>query len=294
MFKRLLLLILTSLLVVLQVSAQKKTNMTDYYSRQWTVVDSLMQRALPQSAQKEVNAILQKAQQEQNEPQQIKAHLYLLATDDHQDENDTAAISKAEEQIAKANSPVSKAIWQSIAAQMYWQYFQNNRYELYNRTALTETVSTDIATWDAPAFFKKISELYQSSIENREALKAVPVAQYAPIIIEGKNTRQLRPTIYDLLVFRAISFFENDEKDVTNPADKFEIEGNPWFDEAARFSEVRVKVRNGDALHFKALRLYQEIIAFHLSDAQPDALIDADLQRLNFVHNNSVSSKTSG
>src|SRR5690606_2242165 len=40
--------------------------------------------------------------------------------------------------------------------------------------------------------------------------------------------------------------------------------------------------------HFQALRLFQEVIAFHIQDKQPDALIDADLQRLAFVHTYSV------
>lgn len=154
---------------------------------------------------------------------------------------------------------------------------------------MAETVSDDMDTWDAMAFTRKVSALYSASIVDRTVLQSIPVDTYAPIILEGKNTRKLRPTVYDLLVFRAISFFENDEKDVTNPADKFEIGGMPWFVDAASFSEVKVKVSNANSLHFQALRLYQEVIAFHMGDKDPSALIDADIQRLAFIYNNSVS-----
>jgi hypothetical protein len=34
--------------------------------------------------------------------------------------------------------------------------------------------------------------------------------------------------------------------------------------------------------------IYQKLLAFHLNDVKPDALIDADIDRIEFVNNNSV------
>lgn len=288
MFRSLLLFFLVMMVIGHPSVFAQSDPMKNAYQKEWNKADSLMNKGLPKSAIELAKGILKDAQTKKDSPNVIKARLFLMGADAATAENaGEDNIKKAEAYIASA-SGAEKAIWQSITAQLYWQYFQNNRYKFYQRTALAETVSDDIATWDAVAFFKKITALYQSSIDNREELKAIPVERYAPIITDGVNTRQLRPTMYDLLVFRAIAFFENDEKDVVNPADKFEMDGTLWFEDAARFSDVKVKVRNGDALHFKALRLYQEIIGYHLQDAKPDALIDADLNRLNFVHNNSV------
>jgi hypothetical protein len=42
------------------------------------------------------------------------------------------------------------------------------------------------------------------------------------------------------------------------------------------------------SLKHKALLTYQKLLAFHLHDANPDALIDADIDRIQFVNNNSV------
>ena len=42
------------------------------------------------------------------------------------------------------------------------------------------------------------------------------------------------------------------------------------------------------SLKHKALLIYQKLLAFHLHDAKPDALIDADIDRIQFVNNNSV------
>ena len=38
----------------------------------------------------------------------------------------------------------------------------------------------------------------------------------------------------------------------------------------------------------KALLIYQKLINFHLADKKPDALIDADIKRIEFVNTNSV------
>ncbi|MFA6059039.1 MAG: alpha-2-macroglobulin family protein [Taibaiella sp.] len=267
----------------------QKNKMNNNYASEWSKVDSFRNKGLPKSAITIAQGILKDALAKKDSPNAIKANLFLMSADaSTEDEAGIDNIKKAEAFTATA-SGAEKAIWQSIAAQMYWNYFQQNRWKFYSRTAMAETKSDDIDTWDPPAYFRKISALYQTSIENREALKAIPVAQYAPIIIEGMNTRYLRPSLYDLLVFRAISFFENDEKDVINPADQFQIDGTLWFESAERFCDVKVKVSNAESLHFQALRLYQEIIGYHLHDPKPDALIDADLQRLTFVHNNSVN-----
>jgi uncharacterized protein YfaS (alpha-2-macroglobulin family) len=267
----------------------QKNKMNNNYASEWSRADSFMNKGLPKSAITIAQGILKDALVKKDSPNAIKANLFLMSANSQTEkEAGIDNIKKAESFIATSVG-AEKAIWQSIAAQMYWNYFQQNRWKFYSRTAMAETKSDDIDTWDPLAYFKKISALYQASIENREALKAVPVEQYAPIVIEGVNTRKLRPSLYDLLVFRAISFFENDEKDVINPADQFNIDGTLWFEPAERFSDVKVKVRNAESLHFQALRLYQEIIGYHLHDPKPDALIDADLHRLAFVHSNSIN-----
>jgi len=291
MLKRILAVFIWCLPLVQPLYAQRKPNsMNDNYLGRWREADSLMEKNMPESAARIVTAILEDAEIQQAAAQIIKAQLFLMSVADQKEEQSGVDnIKKAEGCIAAAKDDITRAIWQSITAQLYWDYFQANRYKFYNRTAMAETVSDDIDTWDAAAFTRKAGALYSASLENRLALQSVPVESYAPVMIEGKNTRKLRPTVYDLLVFRAIAFFENDERDVINAADKFEIDGALWFEEAARFSEVKVKVKNADGLHFQALKLYQEVIAFHGKDKDPSALIDADLQRLAFVYNNSVS-----
>src|SRR5690606_26841346 len=87
---------------------------------------------------------------------------------------------------------------------------------------------------------------------------------------------------------RAIGFFQNDEKDAIKPAYQFQIDGTLWFETADRLAAVKVNPATPEALHFRALHTYQRLLAIHLQDDRPDALIDADLHRLRFVHDYSV------
>jgi uncharacterized protein YfaS (alpha-2-macroglobulin family) len=263
----------------------------DAYSKEWNKVDSLMNSDFPKSAQSVVEKIYANAKTQHDMPTQIKAQIYLLKTKYGNEENSTKQqIQEMELLIAQA-SGVEKAIWQSLTAELYYTYYQNNRYQLYKRTPLASTTSGDIDTWDVPALLDHTASLFEASLDQKELLQATPVEQYMALVTKGTNTQGLRPTLYDLLSFKVIGFFENGETGVTQAGDAFQMDGNLWFETAERFSSVRVKVKDGSSFKFRTLKLYQNILAFHLRDAKPEALIDADLQRLQFVYSNSVNAQ---
>jgi len=271
-------------------ASQAQANRPEHaFHYEWKKADSFLSSGLPQSAEKIVRDILKEAGLKQDKPNMIKAKLTLILLKNTYTESTLPDnIDKAIVEIVNS-SGAEKAIWQSITAGMYWQYYRNNRWKILNRSTLEQTVSDDIATWDAKAFVAKTAEYYLASVANREALKNIPVEQYLPLIVEGEHTRHLRPTLYDLLAFRAIEFFSNDEKDITDPVYRFEIDDERYFASAAAFADMPLVAADSRSLHLTALRLYRDIIAFHLKDTQPDALIDADLQRLKFVYDHSVS-----
>src|SRR5690606_24171822 len=268
-------------------TAQKKhAQMT--FEKQWQQIDSLSDKGLPQSAMKIAREIKAAAQQRGDEAQAIKATLFLMANEALTVEGEpTLAIQQADSMVHASDGP-EKAIWQSISAELYWQYYKRNRWAILNRTPIAGDPPLDIATWDAATLIAKASDLYQASILNSEQLKDIPVERYAPLLIEGKNTRHLRPTLYDFLAFRAIGFFQNDEKDAIKPAYQFQIDGTLWFETADRLAAVKVNPATPEALHCRALHTYRRRLAIHLQDDRPDALIDADLHRLRFVHDYSV------
>jgi len=174
-FVRTLVFFFTALLSLsFHLSAQQK--MTDY-NRKWNTVDSLAgKKGLTQSALEEVNKIYALAKAEKQDAQLIKALLYKASLQQAvTEEADNKTIAAWQQEINTTAEP-AKSILQSILAQKYQFYFQQHRYQLYDRTATTNYIKEDIATWGADDFHKKISALYLASLKDYKLLQQTAAA----------------------------------------------------------------------------------------------------------------------
>lgn len=270
--------------IALPLMAQTKND----YAKNWKKVEEFEKKGLTKSALQEVLNINNLAIKDGNDAQQIKASMYQIkyrnmVEEDSQENN----IFYVDTLIAKAKGP-AKNILQSMYAEMFWQYLQNNRWKFYDRTKLVEEKSKDITTWSIDKLAATIAKLYKASLQNDAVLKNTKLDGLDAIITKGENTRQLRPTLYDFLAHRALEFFTNDETYLTKPAYQFKINDAAAFAKVADFINASFKTKDTASLQHKALLLFQDILKFHLADANPDALIDADLIRLNFVNQYAV------
>ncbi|MEO8855236.1 MAG: alpha-2-macroglobulin family protein, partial [Ginsengibacter sp.] len=218
-----------------------------------------------------------------NEPQIIKALLFKInLKQDIEEDASVKAIDSVENEIASSKEP-AKSILQSIAAELYWKYFQQNRFKFYQRTNTVDFNKKDIATWTSDDLHKKIGELYLASLKDESLLQRTKLDPFDAIIDKG-NVRYLRPTLYDFLAHRALDYFKNDERDITRPAYAFEINNPMAFAPANEFIKEKFATKDSLSLHQKALVIFQKLLSFHLEDSNSDALIDADIERINFVN----------
>lgn len=264
------------------ISAMSASGQSPDYSKEWASVDNAMNKALPQSALNIVNGIYAAASKSGNEVQVIKCLLYKNQLLEGLQENAAQKmIDSMQVEILSAPQP-AKSVMQSITAQYYQNYFDRNRYRLYSSTPTVNFKKEDIATWSKEDFFRKISALYLASIQD-ERLKKVSLALFDPILQRG-NARQLRPTLFDLLAHRALDFFKNPEIAITKAADAFEIADVNALAPASQFASVSFKSADSSSAALIALKIFQELIRFHQD--QPSALIDVDLERLEYVNEN--------
>lgn len=279
-----ILVIIASLLLLQSSFAQTKTD----YDQLWKKAEELRdKKGLIKSAIDQSKKIYDIAKKEKNDVQQVKALLFQLSNEASiSEDGQLNTIAGLEKEISTASQP-SRSILQSIAASAYLEYLNNNRWKFYNRTETKNFDKKDIATWSPGDFHKKIGQLYLSSIKETNLLQDTKLEKIDPIIIKG-NTRKLRPTLFDLLAFRALEYFTNDERDITKPAYAFKIDMASAFDPAADFVKWKFSTNDSTSLYHKALLIYQQVLSFHLNDKTPDALIDADLARLKFVNEYSV------
>ncbi len=257
------------------------------YDPAWKKVEGFVNKNLPASALTEVKKIYELAKKEQQEAQVIKALIYMTSLQEETRENNTTlSIAEIEKEIP-GTTGATKALLNSLLATKYWNYYQQIRWQIYNRTQTVDFRKEDIATWTAEDFHKKTTALYLNSLADKKLLQQTSLDRYNAIIMKG-NVRHLRPTLYDLLAFQALGYFENDERDVNKPAYAFEINQASAFDPAADFIHRKFQTNDSLSVQHKALLIYQDLIAFHLNDKKHDALIDADLQRYQFVRSKST------
>ncbi|MBI1343848.1 MAG: alpha-2-macroglobulin [Terrimonas sp.] len=258
------------------------------YNKEWEKVDELLvKKNLPQSALNAVKKIYAQAKKEKQEAQVIKALVYMAGLQQEtREQPKIASILDIEKEIATARQP-SKSILQSLLAEYYRSYYEQQRWQLYNRTETKQFKKEDIATWSAGDFHKKMAGLFLASISQEALLKNTKLEKYDAIILKG-NVRHLRPTLFDLLANRALEYFKDDEQDITRPSYAFEISTAAAFDPAADFIHRKFETPDPASLHQKALLLYQGLLEFHMADKNPDALIDVDISRLLFVKENST------
>jgi hypothetical protein len=275
-----------ALFSLITMNSNSQTPVKNYDSA-WKKVEGFVNKNLPASALTEVKKIYDLAKKEKQEAQVIKSLIYISSLQDENRENNAVlSITEIEKELA-GTSGATNALLNCLLATKYWNYYQQHRWQFYNRTQTDNFKKDDIATWTAEDFHKKTGELYLRSLADKKLLQQTSLERYNAIIMKG-NMRHLRPTLYDLLAHQALGYFENDERDVNKPAYSFEINQASAFDPAADFIHRKFDTSDSSSLQHKALLIYQGLIAFHLNDKKHDALIDADLKRYQFVRSKST------
>ena len=263
------------------------------YKSEWQKIDSLTNLGLPESALKETEALFDKVKKDVNNKNQtalfIKTLIYINKYKSQMEEDALAAvIYRFQVEMEKANG-VNKSVLQSMLAELYYQFLQNHLYKLQDRTAVVDYKPEDVNTWDIPMITNKIFELYSASIQG-DAIKKVKLGDYKDLLTQPNFDVALQPTLYDMLMSRAISFFANDNSYITQPAYKFYIDDDASFADAKSFVNHKFTAKDSIANKFYAVLMYQDLLRFHLNDADPRALADADFRRLNWMLSQSIIS----
>ncbi|MEO1010945.1 MAG: MG2 domain-containing protein [Bacteroidota bacterium] len=259
------------------------------YPHLWKQVEQLEQQAMTKSALKIVESISVRAKKEGNAAQTVKALLYIskyaLILEEEAQLN---IVDDFKVEISKAHFPVGNVL-ESYLANLYWQFFQNNRYRFYNRTQTeTKIDPDDFRTWDLNTLFKEIDLHFRASLENAKELQQLNLADFKEILHRRKGSETYRPTLFDLLAHTALNFYKTDENNITRPADKFEIDNPEILCEAYQFTQKHIPTKDNTSLQTKALKTYQELVKFHFSDLDLRPLADVDIERLRFIRQHAV------
>ena len=276
--------ITTTILLIILFSST--INSQNNFKDLWFKVEQFEVDGLPKSALEIVEDIYTKADVEKNSSQLIKSLFYKSKFILTLEENaQLKVINSFKEHISKNEFP-TKNVLQNILANLYWQYFNENRYKFYNRTKASSDLiikEEDFRTWDLNALFEEIHDYFNASLENVGALQKIKITTFSDVLQINKESKIYKPTLFDFLANNALHFYKSSETAITRPSYKFSINKNDFLGDSKTFSQLKITSKDNLSLQLNALRVYQKLIAFHLKENNKNALTDIDIQRLNFV-----------
>lgn len=259
------------------------------YKQLWAKVDSLAEEGLPKSALEVIAEIYELAKSEENTNQIIKAFIHRMMFKNNMEEYAFEdMITELKEEISKTKMP-HRAIMHSMLAEMYWMYYEANRWKFANRSATVNFDNNDIKTWDLNTLAAHVIRHFNLSLQESEQLKQASTKNFDIIITKGGKPEKLRPTLYDFLAHRAIDFFVSNELSVTHPADKFEIKEDFYFTPVNEFVKIDISTQDTLSLTFQTFKIMQDLLTFRLEQKnETDALLDANIRRIKLVYEKSV------
>ncbi|HAI43310.1 MAG TPA: hypothetical protein DCM40_37030, partial [Maribacter sp.] len=165
------------ILTVFMFSQFGNAQANNSYDQLWQQVDKHELENRTKSALQVVETIFSKAKEENNYTQTIKALLhksaYVMTLEEDAELN---IVNEFKSEIELADAP-TKQILHSHLANLYWQYFQYNRYKFYNRTTTESKVDPiDFRTWDLNTLFKEIDEHFSASLMSAEKTQSLPIS----------------------------------------------------------------------------------------------------------------------
>jgi hypothetical protein len=255
---------------------------------QWKAVEEAIKKGLPKTAITNLEPIIQGALKDKAYAEAVKAIGQKIALEGNIQGN------KPEEKITRLEAEIAKApkemvpLMDTLLAEWYWQYFQQNRWRFMQRTATTTQPGKDFTTWDLPRLFAEIDKQFQKALAAERILKATPISAWDGLLEKGTMPDSYRPTLYDFIVHQALEFYTSGEQAAAKPEDAFELSADsPVLDPVKKFLTWQPATgADADSPVLKAIHLYQDLVRFHQDDSSsPLAFAAADLERLTWGWN---------
>jgi hypothetical protein len=270
---------------------------------QWKKVEQAVQKGLPKTAIEELEPIITGALADKSYAEAIKAIGRKIALEGNiQGNKPQEKILRMQAELEKAPAEMKPAM-EAILAHWYWHYFQQNRWRFMQRTQTAEAPGPDLQTWDLARILAEIDKHFTAALADEKTLKATPVGDYDDLLKQGSAPDSYRPTMFDFIAYEALQFYQAGEHAADKAEDEFELDAttSPIFAEAGEFANWqpfdgahgRPPAADETSPTLKAIRLYQNLLTFHLADADRSAFYDTDLARLAFGKNKALGENKS-
>lgn len=280
-------LIYVSLFIVMPAKSQKNKNTKP---SSWEVIDSLiLKNNQPKTALQLVNKQYELAKKNANTILLIKSLLYKLELQERVEENTTSRhIKLLQDEAKQTTQPLAKSLLQVLLARQYNNYYTNNSWQINERKATTAIASNDITEWNKDQFLAAIHAAFAQALSNKLLLQTTDLKSIDELIIYG-NTPNLRPTMFDVVAQEAIEFYSSNHNNYYYRGYSNEDANIEDEETLLPLNKFITKKITGDYNGIEGLKLMQQLAQFHLQQKNLEALVDVDLQRINWVYKHLAS-----
>ncbi len=253
----------------------------------WKEVDQAIEQGLPQTALEKLAPLRESLQRGRDWGQLAKAIAYQLELEGRIQGN------KPEEKILRMAAEIERSprellpLLETVQANWFWTYFQQNRWRFLQRTATAEEPGEDFTTWDLRRLFAEIDRHYQAALSNPRTLQQTPVNTFDGVLEPGTMPDAYRPTLFDFIAHQALEFYTSGEQAGARPEDDFVLQpDSPIFADTVDFLawQPLPDAAPGAPVSplVRAVSLHQELVRFHQWDAGLTARAHAELNRIQF------------
>ncbi len=283
-------ILLTCIFLIMGFVTQAQPAGFDYEAA-WKRTETLSREQRPESVLKEVEKIYEAARKEKKNDQLLRAISYRTSAQLESAVSPEEALTALRKDAETLPFPANQAV-RSLLGDTYGDYLQSNYWRFMNRTDVSQDESDDIATWSLSRLITEMVSCYLNSLDRASELQRIPANDFLPSHVTKNKDMDLeyRPTLYDLLVGRAVNAFANSRTRINRPQDMFLIDSPEYFGTASDFIKLDITTSVTSSLEYVTVKLYQDWLRFRLADNNPTALMDADLNRLKFIRQESTLS----
>jgi 5-hydroxyisourate hydrolase-like protein (transthyretin family) len=258
-----------------------KTPKNDYETM-WKKVKENLEKDLPESAEKELNAIEEKASKDKNQTQMLKTWLYRQNIMQFTVEEDPqqAFIQYAETKVGQLDE-VHDALLHEEIAKAYANYLESNEWRINENLPIDGDLSkVEMKYWDKASFQTLINQHYAEALKPVEALKKAKTEDFM-VLYENKHNNEeyieYEASLFEFMFHRVANYYQEQAD-----ADDVEGETDAWWLSAKDF--VKADLGKADNPLIKCLKIYQDLIAYNLKNKNEDVLIYNDFKRFGFVN----------
>lgn len=287
-FKKILIILSCSLPLLINAQNASDNNFT----KAWQEIDSLLSTGKQHKvALTKVKQLYEKAFLAKQPAQKIKSLLYQYALEEEvTDKGYEAFVADLRGKISMEQDQAALGILQVLLAKNLYNYYSVHRWQLYDRKETVTTNKQDISTWSIGDFRNAITDAYLLALKQASILQQTPLQAYDPVIIRG-NRLSPNTRLYDLVMREAIDFFKSGELYIDLPVETFLFNQETCLANLSVFTDTRFATPDSSNHNWITLQLYQQWLKAHVRDTDPSELIAIDLDRLNWVNENSLISK---